>query len=179
MAGNLGFGMVRLRALEPEDIDLLYQWENDASLWEISNTRIPFSKHILEQYILSSSRDIYEQKQLRLIILNREGKPVGAVDLFDFDPFHRRAGIGILIYDQQDRHLGYATDTLIALENYAVESLGIIQLYASVSEENSNSIKLFRKAGYDLTGIKKKWLNTPLGWIDEWFFQKILVRPAR
>lgn len=174
MADNLGFGTVSLRALEPEDIDLLYKWENDASLWEISNTRMPFSKHILEQYILSSTRDIYEQKQLRLIIVNSDGKPVGAVDLFDFDPFHRRAGIGILIYDQGDRHQGYATDTLTALEHYAAGPLGIIQLFATVSEENSNSIRLFRKAGYDLTGIKKKWLNTPRGWKDEWFFQKIL-----
>ncbi len=175
MANILAYGSIVLRAIEPADIDLLYRWENDSSLWEISNTRMPFSKHLLEQYIQYSSRDIYEQKQLRLIIQNTENKPVGAVDLFDFDPYNQRAGIGILVHDPEDRRHGYAYDTLMGLENYVLETLGIRQLFACVSEENNSSIKLFQKAGYDLTGIKKKWLLTTRGWKDEWFFQKILV----
>jgi diamine N-acetyltransferase len=171
----LKYGTIRLRAPEPADVDLFYKWENDSSLWPVGNIRTPFSRHTLEQYILNSTGDIYEQKQLRLIILGSEGKPVGTLDLFDFDPYHQRAGIGILIHDPGDRRHGYASDTLAAIENYAVEMLGIRQLYACISEENNGSIRLFQKAGYSLAGIKKKWFNTPRGWKDEWFFQKILV----
>ena len=29
---------VCLRALEPEDLELLYRWENDSELWEVGNT---------------------------------------------------------------------------------------------------------------------------------------------
>ena len=29
---------ISLRALEPEDLDLFYQWENDSSIWKISQT---------------------------------------------------------------------------------------------------------------------------------------------
>ncbi len=143
----------------------------------MGNQQHPYAifKTFVEQYIQYSSRDIYEQKQLRLIIQNTENKPVGAVDLFDFDPYNQRAGIGILVHDPEDRRHGYAYDTLMGLENYVLETLGIRQLFACVSEENNSSIKLFQKAGYDLTGIKKKWLNTTRGWKDEWFFQKILV----
>jgi len=171
----LQYGNISLRALEPGDIDLLYEWENDSSLWTISNTRAPFSKHLLAQYIESAARDIYEQKQLRLIIQTVELRPVGAIDLFDFDPYHQRAGVGILIHHTEDRHQGFASDALQALENYALHFLGLRQLYANVSEENTASLKLFQKAGYEVTGIKKKWLRTPTGWRDEWLLQKILT----
>ena len=106
--------IIKLRALESDDIDLLYEWENNISIWMISNTLVPFSKYILKKYIENSHHDIYENKQLRLMIdvktrtkgikvhdtvkLSMPGlRSVGCIDLFDFDPYHNRAGIGILI----------------------------------------------------------------------------------
>lgn len=175
MDDMLRYGQIILRALEPEDIDLLYNWENDTSLWKLSNTRSPFSRHILAQYLKDATRDVYEQKQVRFIIQTIDLQPVGAIDLFDFDPYHQRAAVGILIHNTENRRHGYALDTLNALENYAINALGIRQLSASISEENNASIHLFEKAGYQVTGIKKQWLRTPDGWRDEWFLQKILI----
>jgi diamine N-acetyltransferase len=65
---NLDNIHIRLRALEPEDLETLYAWENDMSIWQLSNTLIPFSKFTLKQYLETSKMDIYEAKQLRLII---------------------------------------------------------------------------------------------------------------
>ena len=175
MYNIMASGRITLRALEPEDLDLLFEWENDSSLWIISNTRAPFSKYVLTQYLKNASRDVYEQKQVRLIIETTDKKGVGAVDLFDIDFFHQRAGVGILIHKTEDRRHGYASDALNALENYVTETLGLRQLFANISEDNTGSIHLFQKAGYSLTGIRKKWLNTLSGWKDEWFFQKMLV----
>jgi len=175
MDNLLEYGCIVLRALEPEDIDLLYKWENDTSLWEVSSARAPFSRHLLAEYLKDATRDVYEQKQVRLIIQNRELQAVGAADLFDFDPYHQRAAVGILIHRKEDRRHGYALDALLAIENYALNILGLRQLSASISEENSASIHLFEKAGYQVTGIKRQWLRTPSGWKDEWFFQKMLV----
>ncbi len=175
MGNILAYGQVTLRAVEPEDLELLFEWENDSSLWEISNTRTPFSRFMLSQYLQEAMRDVYEQKQVRLIIMVEGNGPVGAVDLFDIDFYHQRAGVGILIHRTGDRHHGYASDALKALENYVTETLGIRQLYANISEDNTPSIQLFQKAGYSLTGIKKNWLNTLKGWKDEWFFQKMLL----
>jgi len=42
---------IKLRALEPQDLELLFQIENDTDLWELSQTQTPFSKHILQQYV--------------------------------------------------------------------------------------------------------------------------------
>jgi diamine N-acetyltransferase len=173
---SMAFGRIKLRAMEPEDLELLYEWENDTSLWELSNTRAPYSRFVLAQYLKDASGDVFEQKQVRLIIQTEEKRAVGAVDLYDIDLFHQRAGVGILIHKAEDRRQGFAFDALNALENYASETLGVRQLYACISEDNTPSIHLFEKAGYSLTGIKKKWLNTLHGWKDEWFYQKILVQ---
>lgn len=177
MAPNerLASGNITLRALEPEDLDLLYEWENNRALWEISNTRAPFSRFVLAQYLKDSARDVFETKQVRLIIQAEGTKAVGAVDLYDIDLFHQHAGVGILIHNKEDRQHGYASDALSALENYAGETLGIRQLYACISEDNTPSIHLFEKAGYSLTGIRKQWLNTLRGWKDEWFYQKMII----
>ena len=171
---KLEFGKVRFRALEPDDIDLLYEWENDSEIWEVSNTYEPFSKYILAKYIKESQRDIYESKQVRMIIETHEGKAVGAIDLFDFDPFHFRAGVGILIHDEKDRKLGYATDALQLLCNYATNHLRLHQLFANISADNAASIKLFENNGFELSGTKKDWRRTMDGWKNELMFQKIL-----
>ncbi len=170
---KLEFGKVRFRALEPDDIDLLYDWENDSEIWEVSNTYEPFSKYILAKYIKESQRDIYESKQVRMIIETIEGKAVGAIDLFDFDPFHFRAGVGILIHDEKDRKLGYANDSLQLLCNYVTNHLQLHQLFANISADNEASIKLFENNGFELSGIKKDWRRTMDGWKNELMFQRI------
>lgn len=174
MNNQLTYGKISLRAIEPDDIELLYQWENNMEIWNVSNTKTPFSKFILAEYIIESVKDIYQTKQLRLIIQNENMEPVGAVDLFDFDPYHMRAGIGILIHKEENRNHGYATDALNAIFNYALEVLGLKQLYANISAKNEVSIHLFEKAGFTQSGIKKNWLKTPAGWEDEIFMQKML-----
>lgn len=172
---HLQYGKIKLRPLEPADIDILYTWENDTEIWEVSNTKAPFSRHILAQYLQEAAKDIYETKQLRLIIENEDGQPVGAVDLFDFEPYHLRAGVGILIHNKTDRNKGYANDALNALSKYALEILGLKQLFANITSDNTNSIHLFEKSGFTQSGVKKDWIKTFEGWKDEIILQKILV----
>ena len=173
-ANYLAFGSIVLRPLEPDDIDILYSWENNTAIWEVSNTKAPFSKHILAQYIQESFKDIYSTKQLRLVIENLEGKPVGAIDLFDFEPFHQRAGVGVLINSEEDRGKGYASDALQALCNYGLNVLGLHQLYANITADNESSLILFQKLGFEEVGIKKEWIRSLTEWKDEVMLQKFL-----
>ncbi|MEI8113000.1 MAG: GNAT family N-acetyltransferase [Bacteroidia bacterium] len=172
---KLELGKIRFRALEPEDIDLLFEWENNTEIWEVSNTFEPFSKYILAKYIKESQRDIFEAKEVRMVIEALDGIAVGAIDLFDFDPFHFRAGVGILIHNEKDRKLGYATDALQLLCDFAINHLRLHQLYANISEDNLASIQLFTSSGFELCGTKKDWRNTLHGWKAELMFQKILL----
>ncbi len=166
-----------LRALELSDIDLLYQWENNKKIWQVSNTLIPFSRYILKKYIENSSKDIYEMKQQRFIIdveiESNKFNSVGTIDLYDFDPFHQRAGIGILIATEKNREKGYATEALRELIKYAFEVLQLNQLYCNIGTDNKASLHLFQKSGFKLIGIKKKWIKTTKGYKDEALLQLI------
>ena len=86
-----------LRALEPKDIDYLFSTENNEDFWEISNTSQPFSKHTLSKYLENSHLDIYQIKQLRLVISDYNNISLGLIDLFDVDFKNLKAGVGILI----------------------------------------------------------------------------------
>lgn len=162
---------IHLRAPEPADIDLLYIWENDETIWHLSNTVEPFSRFALEQYVINATADIYTNKQLRLMIdQNDSGNPVGHIDLFDFDPKNRRAGIGIIIRNEY-RNKGFAGEALALLINYCFDELGLHQLYCNITMENETSIRLFEGAGFKQTGVKKEWIQNKNGWMDELFYQ--------
>lgn len=166
---------INLRALEPSDIDILYDWENDQSLWHLSNTVTPFSRFVLEQYIMNSDQDIYTAKQLRLIIeidVNDQTTAIGAIDLFDFDPANHRAGLGILI-KKSERNKGYATQALELLIKYCFGVLQLHQLYCNITSNNLSSLELFKKQSFEIIGIKKEWLYINDKWVDEYILQLI------
>jgi diamine N-acetyltransferase len=165
-----------LRALEPSDLDLLYDWENNSSIWTVSNTLVPFSKFILKRYIADAQSDIFQAKQLRLMIDLVEAGDVitiGAIDLFDYDPLHKRAGVGILIGDEKYRNQGFASEALKLLINYSFTVLQLHQLYCSIDCDNKASIRLFEKFRFQITGEKKDWVSTPEGWKSEFMMQLI------
>lgn len=169
---NIKGDVVTLRAVEPEDISLLYEWENDTALWGVSGTVAPFSYHTLEQFIEAQRTDIFTSRQMRLMVCRDDGVAVGAVDLFEFEPQHHRAGVGIMIAPAE-RKSGYAKDALLALESYSRQYLEIHQLWCNVESDNAASLKLFSSVGYIKIGVKQDWNYTPDGYKSEIMFQKI------
>jgi len=163
---------IYLRALETEDLEKLYEWENAPENWIVSNTITPFSKYTLAKFIENSSQDIFESKQQRLMIILKENdEAIGAIDLFDFDPFHLRAGIGIIIGDKKYRKKGLATEALEVIISYAGKTLLLKQLYCNITEDNQDSLKLFIEKSFVITGQKKDWIKTSNGWLTEYFLQ--------
>lgn len=212
--------LIRLRAVEPQDAEVLYAWENDLAVWAVSNSTEPFSREQIERFIERQLQggDLFRTGQLRLMIETRgaeeeadkgadkgtggvagkevdkgangeagreigEGageretapcRAVGTVDLFEYDPLHGRAGLGILIYDPHDRRLGYALDAVETLCRYARNHLRMHQLWCCIDEENTASRMLFRQAGFREVGIKQDWIWSPEGYRNEILLQKIL-----
>ena len=94
------------------------------------------------------------------------------IDLFEFDPKHRRAGVGLIIAEQKDRNKGAGSEALQLLMKYAFTILDLNQLYANVAEENTASIGLFKKLGFEMVGIKKNWIRVGDQYKHEILFQK-------
>ena len=161
---------LKLRAVEPEDLDLMYLIENDTELWPLGQASVPFSHYALKQYIAESTNDFFHDRQLRLVIETAEGTSVGFVDLQNYDPLHHRAEVGIVVVPEQQRQ-GLATEALRLLAKYVSAHLGIHQLYALVPEDNTASVALFKKSGYKETATLQDWLNTPTGWQSVVVFQ--------
>lgn len=165
---------VRLRPVEPWDVDKLLEWENDHKHWRVSNTLVPFSKDVIMRYI-ENAQDIFAVKQVRFIITEVNSlNAIGSLDLFDFEPLHQRAGVGILV-EEGHRGQGYALEALQLIEEYALSVVGIRNLYCNILEDNVQSQKLFEKAGYVQVGRKVKWFNDQIDWLDELMYQKQLV----
>ena len=172
---NIEGRICRLRALEPEDVEVMYGWENDTNVWRDSGTTAPFSRHVLSRLIEEQQFDIYATRQMRLVIEDvATRETVGAVDIFEFDPHNRRAGVGIII-SPPFRQRGFALDALRALERYAREILHLHQLWCSIAEDNTASLALFARAEYEQCGRRREWLLTTNGTVDEILMQKILL----
>ena len=165
---------INLRALELDDLDFLFEIENNRKLWKISHTILPFSKYYLKKYIKESNLDIFSEKQFRFVICLENKYPIGLIDLFDFNPFSHRAGIGIII-DSKHRKKGYALESIKLIEDISKKDLQIHQLYVNVGVDNKISLDLFNKLGYKEIGIKKDWNYINGQYTDEVFFQKILI----
>lgn len=162
-----------LRAPEPEDLELLYEWENDTDVWKYSSAISPYSKFLLRQYIEESTTDIFQSKQLRFMIELRSTKEaIGSIDLYDFDAINSRCGVGIYI-ESSFRSKGYARQALKLLEDYAFHFLNMNQLYAVIPVSNDASMKLFLNTGYNERSILKEWIFTNGTYEDAIFAQKI------
>ena len=165
---------IYLRALEPEDLEFLYKIENDENIWEFSNTQTPYSRFLIRQYLENAHQDIYEAKQLRLAIcLKNEFNAIGLIDLFDFDPHNHRAGIGVVIYNKENRGQLVGSEALDLLIKYSFTHLNLHQLYANIGVENQASVALFSKFGFEKIGVKKDWIIVNGKYQDEALFQLI------
>jgi len=165
---------IYLRALEPEDLDFIHDIENNQDIWEISNTITPYSKFLIKQYLDQAHKDIFEVKQLRLVICNYNDVALGMIDLFDFDFKNRRAGVGILIKAIEDRQKGYGKEALELLVNYCIRHLDMHQLYCNISEDNEKSLKLFKNYGFEIIGLKKDWNYINGTYKNEYLLQILL-----
>jgi len=156
---------VLLRALEDSDLDFLYALENDPTIWAVSDTLAPISRFTLRQYLANAAADFHEVRQMRLVICAADEHPVGTVDLFNFEPLHQRAGVGITVL-AAERRRGYAQAALTLLLAYARQHLRLHQLHCTISVDNEASLLLFETAGFRRVGTRHEWLRTATGWQD-------------
>lgn len=168
----LSDGNLVMRALEPGDIDIILEWENDTRLWTSATTAAPFSRRNIEDYVLTYDADIFSARQLRLMICV-DGVAVGAADIFDFDPVNRRAGIGLVI-GEPFRRRGYGLRALALLARYCRERIGMHQLWAIVGADNAPSRAMLAGAGYEISGRLRSWLRSGTSYTDAYIYQLLL-----
>jgi len=163
--------ILKLRAPEPEDLESLYSWENMPVYWETGNTRQPYSRFALKEYISQTNANIYESGQLRLMMVDlKTNETVGTVDLFDFDIHHSRIAFGLFVAPEFQKK-GFAKAALEIIEAYVFGFLKINQLYCHIARNNTASIQMFEKENFSETTLKN-WIKTSSGFEDIIVFQQ-------
>lgn len=163
---------IKLRALETTDVEKLFIWENNPVNWRVSQNIAPYSRHVLIDYVNSVS-DVFTDKQLRLIIEEKENsEAIGTIDLFDCDFKNKRTGIGILIAEPDKRRRGFDSEVIELILPYCFKTLSMHQVYCSVFTDNEESLKLFRKFGFEEVGVKVDWTYHDGKYYDEILMQK-------
>ena len=148
---------LHLRAMEPEDLEIMYAMENDPRTWDVTNFNVPYSKFVLRQYIENSQCDMFADRQLRMMIERREDAAVvGTIDITDFAPLHSRGEVGIAVLKEYQGN-GYAKEALKLLCDYAFGFLFLRQLTAHVATDNEVSVQLFKSCGFSECGLLKEW----------------------
>ena len=155
---------ITLKALEPSDVATLLRWENDRKTWRVSDTVEPLSKYKLETYLKQAlSFDVFGLRQLRLMIHKVDvaaldlTESIGTIELFEFSPVHKHAGIGIMVLEEYQGQ-GVAKDALDQFLGYAFEKLQLHSVFANISETNARSIKFFEDYGFKKIGEYKEHL---------------------
>lgn len=165
---------LRLRAVEPTDLDVLYRWENDTEMWKVGTSIAPFSRKLLWDYIENYSPDIYSAQQLRMMVeLKSTGEVIGTLDFYDFDFQNRRSGIGVLI-DSAYAGKGYGTRTLNLATEYGTRFIGLHQMWATIPIDNTVSLALFKKCGYKISGRLRSWLRRGKSYCDVYMMQLLV-----
>ncbi len=166
---------IRLRAVEPADIDFIYRLENDVDNMLTTEHFELVSRYAIEQYVLSLGQDLNASGQMRLVIESNdtpEKKTIGCIELFEADALHSRAGIGIYIVAEEQKK-GYASAALGTMIEYCFGILGLHQLFCNIGEDNKASMKLFTKHGFQIIGLKKDWRYSNKSWKHEYMLQLI------
>ncbi|MDE7346760.1 MAG: GNAT family N-acetyltransferase [Muribaculaceae bacterium] len=155
---------LKLRAVEPEDADMMYEIEAEEDAWIYSDYLAPISHELLKEYALTYDADPFRSGQLRLII-EAEGEAIGLLDLFDISPRHLRADTGIYIL-HRFRGKGLGVKAIELVKVYSRNRLGLHQLTATVARQNEAARRCYNKAGFECSGSRVDWLRIPDGWVD-------------
>lgn len=166
--------LIRLRAVEPEDVDLIFIWENDETLWRYGAVKGPISRHQLWNYAQNYDADPMKNGEIRFVVEDiNTGEAVGCIDLTEIDSYNCRAQVGIFI-SKLHRNRGLAQDALSLLNDYACKILGLHQVWAVIGRENTSSISLFEKSGFKSCGCLRSWIKIRTSYEDALIYQKFL-----
>lgn len=152
--------------------DRLHAWQNDLELLHSnSDDAEPRSKQrvddSLERWIRSTSMEILH----RAIHLRASGEFIGFCQLAFIDPVHKRCKLGITIGEKRYWGMGYGTEVIHALVQFAFSHLQLRRVAAEVFSINQRAIRLFKGVGFQQEGILRENIFKPdLGFIDEYLY---------
>jgi RimJ/RimL family protein N-acetyltransferase len=143
--------LVRLRAVEPDDVPLLQRWSNTAVGAPWLSTALPQSRR---EELAWAARLSTDPKRPGFIIQTRRGQDIGVITLIVNEA---RAELGIAIHDPRYWSRGYGEDAVRVLVDGAFRSLPLRRIELLVIPENIRAIRCYEKVGFAREGLLRKY----------------------
>ncbi|MEX0782319.1 MAG: GNAT family protein [Dehalococcoidia bacterium] len=147
--------LIRLRAREPEDEPLSYQWFNDPEVTEFLTLRYPLSHKSQREFIDSHSLPSYANASFA-ILRKADGAYIGGCDLGDNRPENRQASLGIAIGDKASWDGGYGTDAMRVLCRFGFEHMNLHRIELEVYAGNERARHVYEKVGFQVEARRRQ-----------------------
>jgi diamine N-acetyltransferase len=145
LTGNL----VRLRAIEMEDLDRYLAWVNDEEVMRyVAASAFPFSRVQEEDFLRELVKHTRPPEIAYAIETLEDGTHIGSVGLHKVGGPAHTAELGIMIGDKAYWNRGFGTDTITTTLYFAFEELNLNRVSLTVDEDNGRGIACYRKCGF-------------------------------
>ena len=157
---------LQFRKMVESDIDRYHTWRNDL---DVMKTTSPS----LDLYSLDETRNFVENVILNstasksYIIEEREGmRAIGVISLTNIDTKNRNAECIIDIGEKDYWGMGYGTEALRMLLEYAFFELNLHRVSLRVFSLNEKAIHIYNKLGFVKEGVMRESLYRNGAWHD-------------
>ncbi len=151
-------GDIRVRPTEFEDAHFLQQCDNDPEI-SASNTLLePLTLLQAQALVNVGSNQLTENSFAIYIVLLKENDkeiPIGYIQLYNYDSYHKRVALGIVLL-KEFRRMGYGRQLLQVVENLSRE-LQLHQIYAEVVASNKYAINFFESSSFSHVSSLPQW----------------------
>jgi len=149
--------LVRLRALEPGDLERCYRWMNDPEVTRFIETgRYPLSMAYEREWLEGATRNRSGFFNVLLAIETKDGVHIGNAGLHGSSEEHRRAHLGIMIGEKEYWSKGYGADTVRTLLRFAFEQMNLNRVELGTFDFNERAQACYRKCGFVEEGRRRE-----------------------
>ena len=156
--------LVNLRAVEPADYRLLWQWLNDPAVMVYWGK--PGNTLSLPEVERKERAQAERGNSQKFIVETKEAQPIGQIDYYDLDWQARSAWVSIMIGDHDYWGGGYGTDAMRTLLQYLFCQLGLHRVALNVHASNTRAQRSYAKNGFQKEGVMRDWAFFDGEWVD-------------
>jgi RimJ/RimL family protein N-acetyltransferase len=107
---------------------------------------------------------------MNLMIDDEEGKPIGTIQLYDFNEQDKSCKLDIRIGDRDYWSKGYGEDAVKTILEYAFFKIDIFRVSLKVYEYNDRAVRCYLKCGFRCEGRTRQ-----SAYIDGKFYDEIIM----
>ena len=158
--------LVRLRAFEPGDTNIIHAWMNDPEVQLYQGVRYPRSKAQVAKRAEQDGTPGYQHLALAVETL-ADSRLIGDVSLERTSAEDRSALLGITIGDKSLWDGGYGTDTMRVICRVGFEVMNLHRIELHVFAGNERARHVYKKVGFQEEGILREVLFKNGRYIDD------------